>query len=600
MYPVNLNVRGQRCLVVGGGWVALRKVEGLLAEGARLTVVAPEPVPPLAELAAKGEIELCRRTYAPGEAGGYALAFAATDDRQVNRQVHDDARGAGVWVNVADDPELCTFHLPSRVRRGALQIAIASAGEAPFVVRRLRQFLEHRFGPEWAEWVEAAARFRRAVRGRHLAPPEQERCFDRFFEATVDTARIKARVPTSAEEAAWLGAKSAEEPRVSETALPASAERGRWSGLVSLVGAGPGDPGLLTVRGRQRLLGADTVVYDRLAATSLPCDLHSRVELHCVGKEAGNHPVPQEEINALLVRLGRQGKRVVRLKGGDPYVFGRGGEEALALAAAGIPFEVVPGVTAAVAASAYAGIPITHRREAVRVTILTAHESAKEGGPQVRWDLLGQDPHSTIVGYMGVAALPRVVERLLAAGMSPETPAAMVERGTTSGQRVVRGTLASLPDAVAQSGLGPPALFVIGPSVRHADALDWFGSRPLFGQRILIVAPAGEIGEALEVAGAEVVEVPLPVAPAARVVVSALPLTGCVVRSAEEVAVLHEERDRPGWSPEVVAWCLDAGAASRAGELGWREVREVFGATSGAELAAAIEAAASRKPGPGR
>ena len=199
---------------------------------------------------------------------------------------------------------------------------------------------------------------------------------------------------------------------------------------VSLVGAGPGCPGLLTVRGRRRLAEADAVVYDRLAAGALPCDLPDTVELHAVGKAAGGHPVPQDEINALLVLLARAGKRVVRFKGGDPYVFGRGGEEAEALAAAGIPYEVVPGVTAGVAALAWAGIPATHRGEAVRLSLVTAHDAIQGEDPAVRWDLLAADDRATLVGYMGVAALPEVVARLLEAGMDPATPAAMIEQPT--------------------------------------------------------------------------------------------------------------------------------------------------------------------------
>ena len=425
MYPVMLSLRGRRCLVVGGGGVALRKVQGLLEEGARVTVVAPEVADALALLAAQDRIALERRRYRDGEAGGYALVFAATDDREANRRVFRDADAAGVWVNVADDPELCSFHLPARVRRGALQIAIASGGEAPFVVRRLRQHLERRMGTEWAEWIEAATRFRDEVRTAVEDPDAREACFERFFRETVRPDRLAARVPTEAEEREWLGEKPSRSGGRTRSAVhhdrPLRALGQDRSGFVSLVGAGPGCAGLLTLRGLRRLLEADTVVYDRLAAPALPCDLPMSVELHGVGKEAGNHPIPQEEINALLVRLAREGKRVVRLKGGDPYVFGRGGEEAEALHAEGIPFEVVPGVTSGIAAPAWLGVPVTHRREAVRLTLVTAHESKKDDGTQVRWDLMAADPHATIVGYMGVSALPSVVRQLIEGGMDPQT-----------------------------------------------------------------------------------------------------------------------------------------------------------------------------------
>jgi uroporphyrinogen III methyltransferase/synthase len=292
-----------------------------------------------------------------------------------------------------------------------------------------------------------------------------------------------------------------------------------------------------------------------------------------VGKEAGHHPVPQEEINALLVRLAHRNLRVVRLKGGDPYVFGRGGEEAEALDEEGIPFEVVPGVTSGVAALAWAGIPATHRREAVRLTLLTAHEAIKSGGPQVRWDLLAKDEHATLVGYMGVTALPTVVTSLLEAGMDPATPAAMVEQGTTSAQRQVVTTLSDLPQAQERAQIEPPALFAIGPTVGHAARLDWYGRLPLAGQRVLVPSSTGELAGRLERAGAEVVAVPLPVTPAARAVMGALPLTGCIVGNRAEVDWLDEERGGPGWGDEVVAWCLGDEAVARANERGWRRVR---------------------------
>ncbi|MCJ7754266.1 MAG: uroporphyrinogen-III C-methyltransferase, partial [Thermoanaerobaculales bacterium] len=440
MYPVSLDVRGRRCLVVGGGGVALRKIQGLVEEGARVTVVAPMVVEPVAMMAEKGEIELERRAYQGDATDNWSLIIAATDDREVNRRVFEEAEERGVWCNVADDPQICSFHLPARVRRGGFQMALSSSGDAPFAVARLRRLLERRFGPEWAEWLDASARFRTSVRALDLSPSQQSEVYDDFFAATVDGERLTARVPTEAEERGWLRTK-VDHRSISAHPAPTAAggcrEARSGTGFVALVGGGPGCPGLLTVRGRRRLAEADAVVYDRLAAGALPVDLAAHVELHPVGKVAGNHPIPQSEINALLVRLAREGKRVVRLKGGDPYVFGRGGEEAEVLAEEGIRFEVVPGVTSGVAALAWAGIPATHRRESVRLTLLTAHEAIKGDGPQVRWDLLAQDEHATLVGYMGVTALPTVVERLLEAGMAPDTPAAMVQQGTTAAQRTV-------------------------------------------------------------------------------------------------------------------------------------------------------------------
>ncbi|HEY6099375.1 MAG TPA: siroheme synthase CysG, partial [Anaeromyxobacter sp.] len=510
---MTLGLRGCPVLVLGGGEVALRKIEGLLAEGARVTVTAPEIVPEIQALADRGEIDLRRRRHREGDVAGFTLVFAATGDRDVNARASGEAREAGIWVNVADDPELCTFHLPARVQRGALQLAVASEGGAPFAVRRLRQMLERRLGAEWSEWIGAAARFRDEVRALDLPSADSERRYDAFFTETVDVERLRARVPTAAELEAWLAPPREGRgacARGEVVALPPAAARSAAGAappaLVSLVGAGPGDPGLLTVRARQRLLAAAAIVYDRLAAPALPCDLGSGVELHCVGKEAGHHSVPQEETNALLVRLAREGKRTVRLKGGDPFVFGRGSEEAEALRKAGVPYEVVPGVTAALGATACAGIPVTHRAESVRVTLVTARESAKGEGPQVRWDLLAQDRSATLVGYMGVSRLAEVAEKLVAAGMPASTPAALVAQGTTARQRTVVSTLGGLHDAGLAAGIHPPALFVIGPTVRHAAALDWFARRPLSGERLGIFSPAGELGPALDVAGAELLE----------------------------------------------------------------------------------------------
>ncbi len=565
MLPAVLSLRERKCLVVGGGEVALRKVEALLQAGACVTVVAPSLVPALEALAAHPDLSLEHRVYRDGEAGGYRLVFAATDDGSTNRSVAADAEAAGVFINVADDPEICTFHMPARVTRGSLQIAVASEGTAPFAVRRLRQILERTFPAKWADWMVAAAHFRARVRALEIGSAEQERLFDRFFAATVDPETLAVRVLSDEELSDFLVA--AEKPS------PVPSAAGQEAGLVSLVGAGPGDPGLMTVRARQRLLAADAVVYDRLAEPALPTDLPSRVELFKVGKEAGNHPVPQAEIEALLIRLAREGKRVVRLKGGDPCIFGRGGEEAEALRGAGVPFEVVPGVTSASAVPIYAGIPVTYRDEAVRVTLVTAHESVKTNGPQVRWDLLAGDPNATLVGFMGVSALKNVSASLLAAGMDPEVPAAIIERGTTSAQRVVRAPLRDLPAAAETAGILPPALFVIGPAVRHAEHLDWFTKRPLFGHRLLVASPAGSLRDALEVAGAEVVEVPVPLTSAARTAAFALPLTGCLLRSGAEADALATER---GEGPdEMTAYCLGSDATRRARAIGWHGVVEV-------------------------
>jgi uroporphyrin-III C-methyltransferase/precorrin-2 dehydrogenase/sirohydrochlorin ferrochelatase len=578
MYPVMLDVRGRRCVVIGGGPVALRKVFGLLEESAAVTVVAPRVVDALAELSAAGRIRLERRRFEAGDVVGALLVFAATNETEVNRAVAAAGRAEGALVNVADDSDVSNIHLPARVVRGDLQLTVGSGGEAPFVVRRLRQLLERLFGESWGEWLTAAGRFRSAVKQLDCDREQEEALFNRFFTETVDERSLEARVPSPEEERGWLGAATTDH-RTPLTAVVRAGEPvcepSSVGGFVSLVGSGPGCPGLLTVRGRQRLLQADAVVYDRLALPAMPCELGDHVELHAVGKTAGHHPMPQAEINSLLVRLAREGRRVVRLKGGDPYVFGRGGEEAEVLATEGIPFEVVPGVTSGVAAAAFMGVPVTHRREAVKVTLLTAHEAVKTGGPQVRWDLLAQDPNGTIVGYMGVTALPDVVHQLLAYGMDPKTPAALVQLGTTSAQRSVVSTVAELPGAVEASGLGPPALFVIGRTVTHAGHLNWWAQRPLSGRRLVVAASATELVGLLEFAGAEVLAVPFPITRAARVVMGVLPITACVVRSIAEVEALDGERSNPGWTDDTLCWCVGDDAANHARSLGFGPVRVI-------------------------
>lgn len=528
MYPVLLSLRERRCLVVGGGPVAERKVRGLLEEGARVVVVAEDVTAELEARAARGELEWRPRRYESGEVAGYAIVFAATDDRAVNQQVFLDAESAGIWANVADDPPLCHFHLPARIRRGDLELAIGTGGRAPFLSRRLREVLERRIGERWSAWMDAAGSLREEVRTAGLDAEAADAVYDRFVAETLDPLTLSVRVPEAAERRRWIAradVKIESRPR----------RGGGHVGTVSLVGAGPGCPGLLTLRGRQRLLAADVVVYDRLAEPALPCDLPSRVELISVGKQAGHHPVPQPEINQMLIRFALEGRNVVRFKGGDPYVFGRGGEECEALRAAGVPFEVVHGVTSGIAVPGYAGIPVTCREEVVRLTFITAHESIKREGPQMSWRCLAADKHATLVGYMGVSSLPNVARKLIAAGMDPQMPAAIIERGTTSGQRSVTSTLVRLAEDAEKAGIKPPGMFVIGPTVRHSRSLDWLARLPLAGKRIVVPHDLAPMAEALEVAGAEVVPVPLPPTSAARIVVAALPVTAWVAQSARDV-----------------------------------------------------------------
>lgn len=288
--------------------------------------------------------------------------------------------------------------------------------------------------------------------------------------------------------------------------------KNQQTGRVYLVGAGPGDPDLITRRGYALLMRGDVVVYDNLVPGELIAGLPARVERIYVGKKAGKHTLPQDRINKLLVQLARQGKQVVRLKGGDPFVFGRGGEEALHLAEHGIPFVVVPGVTAGVAGPAYAGIPLTHRGKASHAVFVTGHEAGDSDAGDVPWSDLAKLTKGTLVGYMGVGQLPAIIERLIANGMSPATPAALVERATFGTQRAITAPLAELPGRAAVDEIKPPALFVIGEVVALHKDLDWFGALPLFGKRVMItwsLEHSADVSRQLRDLGAEVLVLPV-------------------------------------------------------------------------------------------
>jgi len=451
-YPVSLDLEGRRCVVVGGGTVAEHKVQGLLDAGAAVTVVAGEFTPALRELAARGELELLHRPYARGDLAGAFLTIAATDDGAVNAEVFAEASERKVLCNAVDDVEHCHFAAPSIVRRGDLTISVSTGGKAPALAKRLRQTLAAQFGDEWGVLVEVLARARVAA----LEGSGGTRDVDfatwaqRWAQALDGDLTGMVREGRVAEVAEIVRSALAGE-------APDGGDRNEREGSVAIVGAGPGDPRLISVRGRQLLDAADVVVYDRLVHPSL----WEGKDAIDAGKEPGAHRVDQAQINELLVRLAREGRKVVRLKGGDPFVFGRGAEEADALAAAGVRYEVVPGVTSAVAALGAAGIPVTDRRLSSSFAVVTGHCATGE----VDWDRLATAV-DTLVVLMGLRRLPEIVERLLAAGRPGDTPAAVVENGSLPGQRVVASSLAELPGVVTRAGLSPPAVIVVGDVVR--------------------------------------------------------------------------------------------------------------------------------------
>jgi uroporphyrin-III C-methyltransferase/precorrin-2 dehydrogenase/sirohydrochlorin ferrochelatase len=453
--PIFLDVRAQPCLVVGGGEVAARKCALLLRAGARVTVLAPELGATLGAELAAGRIAHRAAKFRDADLEGIAVAIAATDDDAVNRAVAAAAKARHIPVNVVDQPALCSFILPSVIERAPLTIAVSSGGASPVLARLLRARLETLIPAGYGRLAALAGAFRDRVKAR-FKPPERRRFWERVLQGPIAELVFSGR---DAEARAALQAK------LEDTRLAFS------GGEVSLVGAGPGDPDLLTFRALRLMQQADVVVYDRLVSQPILDLVRLEAERIYAGKERAKHTLPQEDINHLLVRLAREGKRVVRLKGGDPFIFGRGGEEIETLAAEGIPFQVVPGITAAAGCASYAGIPLTHRDFAQSVVFVTGH--LKDGSMDLNWAALAQ-PRQTIVFYMGLIGVDVLCRELAAHGLPAATPAALVQAGTTPQQRVLTGTLASLPGIVRDSGAKAPTLIIIGEVVTLRDRLKWF------------------------------------------------------------------------------------------------------------------------------
>lgn len=449
-YPVALEIEGRPCVVIGGGMVAEHKARSLIEAEAQVTVIAPEFTDGLRSLAGRGRMALIERSYSRGDLQGAFLAIAATDDPAINSEIFDEAEAERVLLNAVDDNPHCHFAVPSIVRRGDFLMTISTGGKAPALSKRLRMELSSRFGDEYGALVDVLGE----VRAEALAERKVDfETWARRWQDALDGDLLSLVRRGELDEAR----------RVIREALDGV---GRRAGGVSIVGAGPGDPGLITVRGRDVLEAADVVVYDRLVHPSL---VKGRNGI-CVGKAPGRHTWEQEEINSLLIRLARVGKSVVRLKGGDPFVFGRGGEEAEALAHAGVEFEVVPAPTSAIAALAYAGIPVTDRRYSSSVAIVTGHCAREE----IDFRSLATSV-DTIVVLMGLAQLPRICRELIEGGRDPATPAAIVENGTLPSQRVIVSGLAGLASAAREARVTSPAAVVIGEVVRLRKSIGWFG-----------------------------------------------------------------------------------------------------------------------------
>ncbi len=455
--PVFFSLRAQPCLVVGGGSVAARKIGLLRRAGGRVRVVAPELAPEVERLAETGDIQHTARGFEEADLDGMRLVIAATNDRSVNARVSEAAQARGLPVNVVDDPALCSFIVPSILDRSPVMVAVSTGGASPVLARQLRARLESLIPAAYGRLASLLESFREQARAR--IPDERLR--RRFWEQAVQGPVAEL----------MLAGQEARAREALEEALQAAEQEGRPVGEVYLVGAGPGDPDLLTFRAVRLMQQADVVVYDRLVSRPILDMTRRDAERFYVGKEKDNHAVPQEGINQLLVDLAREGKRVLRLKGGDPFIFGRGGEEIETLAQEGIGFQVVPGITAASGCASYAGIPLTHRDYAQSCTFVTGH--LKDGSLDLNWEALVQ-PRQTVVFYMGLTGIQVISEQLVAHGMSPEMPAALVEQGTTPNQRVLVGTVGTLADIVRDAEVRAPTLTIVGEVVKLRDKLDWY------------------------------------------------------------------------------------------------------------------------------
>jgi len=454
--PIFLDLKAKPVLLVGGGAVALRKARLLCRAGALVEVVAPNVEQALEELVGEYDGSIVIGNFKAADIQGKALVVAATNDEKINAEVSALCHARYVPVNVVDNPALCSFIMPSIVDRSPLMIAISSGGQSPVLVRLLRSAIESMIPTAYGKLAEFVGNFRDTVKNKLGDERVRRHFWENIFEGPVGEL--------------VLAGKSQQAEQMLQQQLNAVDPTGKI-GEVYLVGAGPGDPDLLTFRALRLMQSADVVLYDRLVSQPIIDKVRRDAELIYVGKARNQHAVPQDDINTQLIKLAKQGKRVVRLKGGDPFIFGRGGEEIEGLAREGIPFQVIPGITAASGCACYAGIPLTHRDYAQSVRFITGH--LKDGSIDLEWDQLVSSTQ-TVVFYMGLVGLHAICTQLIAHGRDPGTAIALVEKGTTPQQRVITGTLLTLPDIVDTMEVHAPTLLIVGEVVRLHDSLSWF------------------------------------------------------------------------------------------------------------------------------
>ncbi|MES2823398.1 MAG: siroheme synthase CysG [Pseudomonadota bacterium] len=457
-FPVFLDLKKRTCLLVGGGDVATRKGRLLSKAGAILRVVAPEISAELRELAAQNKGEIFAREYQSSDLENCVIAIAATDNESLNEKISADAKARFLPVNVVDSPALCTYITPAIIDRSPLVIAISSGGEAPVLARLIRAKLETLIPANYGKLAIIAKNWRDRVKARFDTADSRRRFWEKILQGP-------------AAELALNGQEDAAEKMIEKEI--AQIDQSLTQGEVYLVGGGPGDPELLTLRALRLMQQADVVLYDRLVSDGVMELVRRDAERIYVGKRRSEHAMQQENINQLLVDLAKQGKRVLRLKGGDPFIFGRGGEEIELLAQNHIPFQVVPGITAASGCAAYAGIPLTHRDYAQSVRFVTGH--LKSDDINVNWPELA-NPTQTLVFYMGLVGLKEICESLIAHGRAATTPVALIEKGTTRQQRVFIADLTRITEVVAAQDVHAPTLIIVGDVVKLHDSLKWFNA----------------------------------------------------------------------------------------------------------------------------
>jgi uroporphyrin-III C-methyltransferase / precorrin-2 dehydrogenase / sirohydrochlorin ferrochelatase len=454
--PIFFNINNRHCVVIGGGEVATRKVMMLLKANAAITLISPAVCAELQALIDVDKIKYQKTSFEPSQLLNACLVIAATDEEVVNEAVSIAAQAANIPVNVVDAPALCTFTMGSIIDRSPIVIAVSSEGNAPVLARYIRTKIETMLPAAYGRIAAIAGEFREQVKAKFNTTQAR-----RIFWEDILQGPLVERVLAGQEQAARVFLQQALD------ASDSSANKGE----VFLVGGGPGDPDLLTFRALRLMQQCDICVYDKLVSPEVMELVRRDAELIYVGKSRDQHTMPQEEINELLARLALEGKRVLRLKGGDPFIFGRGGEEIETLMQKGVPFQVVPGITAANGVSTYAGIPLTHRDYAQACLFITGH--LKDGSLDLDWEAMMR-PHQTVVIYMGLVGLPEICKQLILRGVSASMPVAIVQQGTTQRQRVITGTLSDIAEKIAIAELKPPSLTIIGEVVLLREKLQWF------------------------------------------------------------------------------------------------------------------------------